>query len=123
MIRRPPRSTRSYTLFPYTTLCRSASDPLPPWLPSLIYFLALSHAPPPEVIEMATNRPETITPKSSAPSAAKPFACRSEEHTSELQSLMRISYAVVCLKKEHHTTTTTAGLAAQVSTSANNGYN
>src|SRR3546814_1415549 len=50
-----------------------ASLPLPPWLPSSIYFLALSHAPPPEVIEIAT---------------------RSEEHTSELQSLMRNSYDV-----------------------------
>src|ERR1051325_7673725 len=62
----------SPTVSPVTAaLC--ASDPLPPKLPSSIYFLALSHAPPPEVIEMATNRPETITPSSIAPTAAKPW--------------------------------------------------
>src|SRR3546814_13899420 len=86
MIRRPPRSTRTDTLFPYTTLFRSslygsptvspvtaalwASLPLPPWLPSSIYFLALSHAPPPEVIEIATNSPPTITPSKSAQGAS-----------------------------------------------------
>src|SRR5882757_5486875 len=44
-----------------------ASEPLPPWWPSSMYFLALSQAPPPEVIEMATNRPVTIVPISIAP--------------------------------------------------------
>src|SRR3546814_4502861 len=80
MIRRPPRSTRTDTLFPYTTLFRShVSTGLPPgdeqatclnpdWL-----FLGVR-----EII-------------------------RSEEHTSELQSLMRISYAVFCLKKKKQT--------------------
>src|SRR3546814_7276527 len=63
-IRRPPRSTRTDTLFPYTTLFRSHRHRVPP----------PSHAP----------RPRCHT--------------RSEEHTSELQSLMRISYAVFCLK-------------------------
>jgi len=47
---------------------------LPPWLPSSMYFLALSHAPPPLVMEMATNSPDTITPSSSAPIAAKASA-------------------------------------------------
>ena len=48
-----------------------ASEPLPPKLPSSMSFLALSHAPPPAVMEMATNRPVTITPRSIAPTAAK----------------------------------------------------
>src|SRR3546814_16239021 len=81
MIRRPPRSTRTDTLFPYTTLFRSRAD--------------------------------------QRCGAGKTFSCialyrfsdgpwgiqwrRSEEHTSELQSLMRISYAVFCLKKKKHT--------------------
>src|SRR3546814_7546720 len=87
MIRRPPRSTRTDTLFPYTTLFRSsacranrlhkpqsASDNREPrWRPQR-GFLVL-----------------TIQPR-----------IRSEEHTSELQSLMRISYAVFCLKKKKH---------------------
>src|SRR3954468_10671806 len=46
-----------------------ASEPLPPKWPSSMYFLALSQAPPPEVIEIATNRPVTMTPKSIAPTA------------------------------------------------------
>src|SRR3546814_3607272 len=76
MIRRPPRSTRTDTLFPYTTLFRSP----PPKLP-----------PPPE------NPPP---PKPPRPPPPNPGPQRSEEHTSELQSLMRISYAVFCLKKK-----------------------
>src|SRR3546814_16569608 len=80
MIRRPPRSTRTDTLFPYTTLFRSllygAGSPLTnsagvPWTAAYV---------------------DTI---------GEPTAdMRSEEHTSELQSLMRISYAVFCLKKK-----------------------
>src|SRR3546814_9245788 len=75
MIRRPPRSTRTDTLFPYTTLFRS-------------------------------DRCATATePKSISPSRReiKGRGPRSEEHTSELQSLMRISYAVFCLKKKKTT--------------------
>src|SRR3546814_2116051 len=73
MIRRPPRSTRTDTLFPYTTLFRSRASRLQ---------IQTSHCP---------GRGE-----------AGPRTCadRSEEHTSELQSLMRISYAVFCLKKK-----------------------
>src|SRR3546814_21144456 len=70
MIRRPPRSTRTDTLFPYTTLFRSSAASTRSCAPS-------------------TGR----TPSACAPA-------RSEEHTSELQSLMRISYAVFCLKKK-----------------------
>src|SRR3546814_12627157 len=75
MIRRPPRSTRTDTLFPYTTLFRSAA--------------AARGATP-----AAARTPWHGEPRSPAPRE------RSEEHTSELQSLMRISYAVFCLKKK-----------------------
>src|SRR3546814_8726924 len=86
MIRRPPRSTRTDTLFPYTTLFRSASR-RGSGRPS-----ADRPAAPPakQVLRTAANRP------------LRQAECRdrSEEHTSELQSLMRISYAVFCLKKK-----------------------
>src|SRR5512143_3520173 len=60
----------SPTVSPVTAaLC--ASDPLPPWWPSSMYFFALSQAPPPDVIEIATNSPVTMVPSSIAPSAAK----------------------------------------------------
>src|SRR3546814_18184195 len=74
MIRRPPRSTRTDTLFPYTTLFRSPR----PVAPS-------SRISPPDPVAAPGNGA---------------IAVRSEEHTSELQSLMRISYAVFCLKKK-----------------------
>src|SRR3546814_8421642 len=74
MIRRPPRSTRTDTLFPYTTLFRSTFVRFRP-------ITANSHFP------------------SSLNTRTEPLR-RSEEHTSELQSLMRISYAVFCLKKK-----------------------
>src|SRR3546814_5584302 len=69
MIRRPPRSTRTDTLFPYTTLFRSRST---------------------------ARRPMRCC----SPEPTRSASSRSEEHTSELQSLMRISYAVFCLKKK-----------------------
>src|SRR3546814_3344967 len=84
MIRRPPRSTRTDTLFPYTTLFRSgrSCSYLPRW-PS----------------DRARDRMEQQ--RSVLRSRPGKFqAPRSEEHTSELQSLMRISYAVFCLKKK-----------------------
>src|SRR3546814_4738775 len=78
MIRRPPRSTRTDTLFPYTTLFRSCS--------------CGCSTPPPRSRRWAS--PTTSTRRRSS-------WRRSEEHTSELQSLMRISYAVFCLKKKN----------------------
>src|SRR3546814_4408130 len=92
MIRRPPRSTRTDTLFPYTTLFRS---------PASGYYGSDSFA------YAATGPGGTSAPASvqltvgtpPAPVAADKSG-RSEEHTSELQSLMRISYAVFCLKKK-----------------------
>src|SRR3546814_4677346 len=94
MIRRPPRSTRTDTLFPYTTLFRSValrqvSNRRRKTLNGLK--AALEHGPPADVPE----------PTPAAVDAERALAAlRSEEHTSELQSLMRISYAVFCLKKK-----------------------
>src|SRR3546814_2452224 len=105
MIRRPPRSTRTATLFPYTSLFRSEDAATPTFAAVLAAHRDQCPAVELELFEM--------------PSAAQPFALRrgeidvglllppvqsdglqrSEEHTSELQSLMRISYAVFCLKK------------------------
>src|SRR3546814_4655128 len=89
MIRRPPRSTRTDTLFPYTTLFRSA--PIPP-----------KNGSP--------RQPAGVSPSSALPASRNHASTgpdsRSEEHTSELQSLMRISYAVFCLKKKKTTHTT-----------------
>src|SRR3546814_7496828 len=95
MLRRPPISTRPDTLFPYTTLFRSDSP-------------------------RSSTRPRSLAPPRAAPPARSrsppvrsdndeynglliTIASRSEEHTSELQSLMRISYAVFCLKKKINT--------------------
>src|SRR3546814_5310324 len=82
MIRRPPRSTRTDTLFPYTTLFRSPYHVFPAQnretLHQILQFADISR---PMIFNQQTNR--------------------SEEHTSELQSLMRISYAVFCLKKKN----------------------
>src|SRR3546814_5120861 len=89
MIRRPPRSTRTDTLFPYTTLFRSLIL-LPP-APIRKNSKPPSNAPTPSARRCAA---------SSSPPPAQPRRNRSEEHTSELQSLMRISYAVFCLKKK-----------------------
>src|SRR3546814_9523920 len=82
MIRRPPRSTRTDTLFPYTTLFRSV------WLGSGLGMFVLGW-----VIQFVGHYYEGRKP-------AFVDDLRSEEHTSELQSLMRISYAVFCLKKK-----------------------
>src|SRR3546814_12899456 len=78
MIRRPPRSTRTDTLFPYTTLFRSR----------------LSYT------QETTNESDRGRYVVAGRASDGSRTCRSEEHTSELQSLMRISYAVFCLKKK-----------------------
>src|SRR3546814_3054372 len=128
MIRRPPRSTRTDTLFPYTTLFRS-------WPHSIITLDPSNELAPMtiaarkkirrDVIVVSPNDPETsgfnvlgwIDPESAeaddnvasvvqwiaGDDQAEPGDSRSEEHTSELQSLMRISYAVFCLKQQKHT--------------------
>src|SRR3546814_4501935 len=92
MIRRPPRSTRTDTLFPYTTLFRSTT--MQPTRPSIWW-----HDP----IETASGKPGTLHfPVLALDNPLHRKAGRSEEHTSELQSLMRISYAVFCLKKKNY---------------------
>src|SRR3546814_14512594 len=93
MIRRPPRSTRTDTLFPYTTLFRSRL--IRPAATRGFLGDVLPH-------EMTFDAQTTIG-GSGGPVVA--MTGRSEEHTSELQSLMRISYAVFCLKKKMTTTT------------------
>src|SRR3546814_16460674 len=93
MIRRPPRSTRTDTLFPYTTLFRSDSRSSAVAVPVLIRKLQCLS----ETIAPPRRRPRQPAASMSC-QALRP--ARSEEHTSELQSLMRISYAVFCLKKK-----------------------
>src|SRR3546814_2338916 len=88
MLRRPPRSTRTDTLFPYTTLFRSGLVQLP---------RLRRRAPRPPGRRGA--RAIADRPRHAGP-GARMAPPRSEEHTSELQSLMRISYAVFCLKKK-----------------------
>src|SRR3546814_6051057 len=111
MIRRPPRSTRTDTLFPYTTLFRSrlghpaAEERVPGLCGQRTRRQAGGDG-------RAVALPQPYQP---VPAAAEPVRAarrvtggsgcrqRSEEHTSELQSLMRISYAVFCLKKKKNT--------------------
>src|SRR3546814_8087103 len=96
MIRRPPRSTRTDTLFPYTTLFRSPET----------YFQAAFRVQTPWTLK----NPDSKSPNKEAIIKQECYVfdfapdralrqIRSEEHTSELQSLMRTSYAVFCLKK------------------------
>src|SRR3546814_9020832 len=116
MIRRPPRTTRTDTLFPYTTLFRSeAFGRLP---------LRLGHgleAPAPDFAEINAGinghgergrrqRSDMAETEQAWSEEGEPHQHeqRSEEHTSELQSLMRISYAVFCLTKKNTHKQTTA---------------
>src|SRR3546814_4380602 len=98
MLRRPPRSTRTDTLFPYTTLFRS--------LPASDVPVGGGEEDNVEVSRWGDARAFDFTPREHAdiaPALGMDFETRSEEHTSELQSLMRISYAVFCLnKKKRH---------------------
>src|SRR3546814_2911397 len=91
MIRRPPRSTRTDTLFPYTTLFRSAADDDSRLCLRFRGQLGASTDPDQPPNQRTQYRLSSLH--------------RSEEHTSELQSLMRISYAVLCLKKKITTNT------------------
>src|SRR3546814_6548622 len=101
MIRRPPRSTRTDTLFPYTTLFRS--------------YVFAEYRRPPSICSRNRHAPRVVSgpedklqnflaplryQRATTPGRLEPRRDRSEEHTSELQSLMRISYAVFCLKKK-----------------------
>src|SRR3546814_5763622 len=116
LIRRQPRSTRTDTLFPYTTLFRSFRHPhdrLP--LPSR-YDRRNGLSSSPQDGNSPSPRPYLAMREHGAgdsplgfrgiPCRTQTQVCRSEEHTSELQSLMRISYAVFCLKKKRTDNTT-----------------
>src|SRR3546814_5926291 len=92
MIRRPPRSTRTDTLFPYTTLFRSIGSG-GDWPRHLAFSNDFN-------LYAANERSDAVAVFEIEQSSG----ARSEEHTSELQSLMRISYAVFCLKKKKHMT-------------------
>src|SRR3546814_8235754 len=101
MIRRPTRSTRTDTLFPYTTLFRSRSLSASGGGRTTPLCETASHRPKRRGTQ-ASNSFFGTTGLATAGCRVKaiPEAPRSEEHTSELQSLMRISYAVFCLKKK-----------------------
>src|SRR3546814_7384430 len=98
MIRRPPRSTRTDTLFPYTTLFRASGRQRAKHL-RLCVRRRLERPAIGAALRQARRQRSCL--RSVAPRTA---AVRSEEHTSELQSLMRISYAVFCLKKKNNDT-------------------
>src|SRR3546814_7304249 len=100
MIRRPPRSTRTDTLFPYTTLFRSKTKTYDELTPAEI------QAEIPKFTREMKRLFEKRIRELSAYYGAR-MDSRSEEHTSELQSLMRISYAVFCLKKKKQKTNST----------------
>src|SRR3546814_1812485 len=99
MIRRPTRSTRTDTLFPYTTLFRSAAR-------RGLSRLALAD-PQRTLSPVSGGRRHDHRERIAQARTLVGRRGRSEEHTSELQSLMRISYAVFCLKKKQHKIRTT----------------
>src|SRR3546814_9762295 len=102
MKRRPPRSTRTDTLFPYTTLFRSDRDPRDEIVDQLVGARG-AHQPADggKIGDLAQAQQAPARERQSDRLVARRAArWRSEEHTSELQSLMRISYAVFCLKQK-----------------------
>src|SRR3546814_5302020 len=122
MIRRPPRPRRTDTLVPYTTLCRShlaryhaagrlLQDPLA--VPADLQF---GRNPAGELDELMVEEGHARLEAPGHGHVVDPLhrVVRSEEQTSELQSLMRISYAVFCLKKKTTTKTTTAILLLHI---------
>src|SRR3546814_2627254 len=104
MIRRPPRSTRTYTLLPYTTLFRSRVELHHDKLEAMLIELdrhddepgGREGEEPQDEGQLRARKPHHHLMCDELAAAGK----RSEEHTSELQSLMRISYAVFCLKTQ-----------------------
>src|SRR3546814_8902018 len=104
MIRRPPRATRTDTLFPYTTLFRSR-DAASMATKSHIRMQNMTKKTQSMALKATIAHTETQNRQAHTKEQArlKEMALiRSEEHTSELQSLMRISYAVSCMKKKTH---------------------
>src|SRR3546814_8373713 len=102
MIRLPPRSTRTATLFPYPTLFRSLGMAAPAYAQDTTGAATANQGEAPNEIVVTGIRASSeaaLDAKRNA-NAIVDSVSRSEEHTSELQSLMRISYAVFCLKKK-----------------------
>src|SRR3546814_9121439 len=98
MIRRPPRSTRTDTLFPYTTLFRSLAG-----AEHVRYAVGqVRRALVPQYAQAAAQQQPRRLGRIEEGRLPRRHVRRSEEHTSELQSLMRISYAVFCLQKKIH---------------------
>src|SRR3546814_8305324 len=97
MRRRPPRSTRTDTLFPYTTLFRSLIIYLKPWEDRTRTTAEVAAKVNRIIAQQPGVRGNAVPRSGLSRGRGQP---RSEEHTSELQSLMRISYAVFCLKKK-----------------------
>src|SRR3546814_4210283 len=102
MIRRPPRSTRTDTLFPYTTLFRSPLQIEVTAADSGTLLAEISRLM--LAAEQGKARYRRLADRAAQIYAPAVHGLRSEEHTSELQSLMRISYAVFCLKKKKNST-------------------
>src|SRR3546814_4997645 len=99
MIRRPPRSTRTDTLFPYTTLFRSRRGQFDAGTDCERLGSYVRRARGPGPVSSPAGEADAMKAAVTRASSSQ----RSEEHTSELQSLMRISYAVFCLKKKKQT--------------------
>src|SRR3546814_5710790 len=116
MIRRPPRSTRTDTLFPYTTLFRSVRgahqppDRLPSRPHGVAFETSIRSLHMAQIGSFTRNEDGVYNGEIRTLTLRVKATIRSEEHTSELQSLMRISYAVFCLKKKNHTTHNTISL-------------
>src|SRR3546814_3662024 len=134
MIRRPPRSTRTDTLFPYTTLFRSLETLMTDRTTIVIAHRLATVRAADRIIVMDDGRiveegkhdeldaADGLYARLARLQFQDNLAARSEEHTSELQSLMRISYAVFCLKTKttHTTNNTTKILSTKKSTSTEN---
>src|SRR3546814_1402618 len=110
MVRRPPSSTRTDTLFPYTTLFRTQAAVPVPAVPAAAPAGRIAHhlgaGQHPDVSPIAATQAKlAFIGPFAAQAFIDPLLYRSEEHTSELQSLMRITYAVFCLTKHTRTTT------------------
>src|SRR3546814_3166181 len=117
MIRRPPRSTRTDTLFPYTTLFRSGARAMKNFD---VVIAGAGMAGASLAAEIARNASVLLLEMESQPgyhATGRSVAFRSEEHTSELQSLMRISYAVFCLKKKNYSSPSHRNIMPITSTS------
>src|SRR3546814_4613240 len=114
MIRRPPRSTRTDTLFPYTTLFRSFTNSATPSRSMVRWSKAVEQPAKCSLNDCAVpdhsavSASHVLLTRANVRNISLPsHGARSEEHTSELQSLMRISYAVFCLKKKNKQQQTT----------------